>query len=462
MRSYKPEELFDKDGRVIPELKALAPKGNRRMSANPIANGGLLRKPLDMPDFRTAGVEVKNPGKTVASSVSKLGNFLREVVRRNMDNFRVFGPDETESNQLQAIYEVGKKVWLGEYFPEDADGGQLATNGRVMEMLSEHTVEGWLEGYILSGRHGLINSYEPFIHVVDSMFNQHAKWLEKCGDLSWRAPISSLNLLITGLVWRQDHNGFTHQDPGFLDVVANKSPETVRIYLPPDANSLLSVADHCLHSVNYVNVIVADKKEHIQFLAMDAAIAHCTKGISIWSRASNDQGVEPDVVMASCGDVPTTESLAATALLRQHLPDAKVRFVNVVDLFRLVPHTEHPHGMTDREFEAIFTPDKPVVFNFHGYPWLIHRLTYRRKGQHNIHVRGYKEQGNINTPLELAICNHTDRFSLAIDAIDRMPRFHVTGASVREALINQRIACKQHAYEFGIDSPEITDWKWPF
>jgi xylulose-5-phosphate/fructose-6-phosphate phosphoketolase len=462
MRNYKPEELFDKDGRLIPELKALAPKSHRRMSANPIANGGLVRKPLEMPDFRRFGVEVKKPGATLASSVSKLGNFLREVVRQNMQNFRVFGPDETESNQLQAIYEVGKKVWLGEYFPEDADGGQLATNGRVMEMLSEHTVEGWLEGYILSGRHGLINSYEPFIHVVDSMFNQHAKWLEKCSEVSWRAPISSLNLLITGLVWRQDHNGFTHQDPGFLDVVANKSPQAVRIYLPPDANSLLSVADHCLRSVNYINVIVADKKEHIQFLDMDEAIAHCTKGISIWNRASNDQGVEPDVVMASCGDVPTTESLAATALLRQHLPDAKVRFVNVVDLFRLVPHTEHPHGMTDREFEAIFTPDKPVVFNFHGYPWLIHRLTYRRPGQHNIHVRGYKEQGNINTPLELAICNQTDRFSLAIDAIDRMPRFRVTGAGVREALLNQKIASKQHAYEFGIDPPEITDWKWPF
>jgi xylulose-5-phosphate/fructose-6-phosphate phosphoketolase len=462
MRGYKPEELFDKDGRLLPELKALAPKGHRRMSANPIANGGLLRKPLEMPDFRSFGVEVKKPGATLASSVSNLGIFLREVVRRNMQNFRVFGPDETESNQLQAIYEVGKKVWLGEYFPEDADGGNLVTNGRVMEMLSEHTVEGWLEGYILSGRHGLINSYEPFIHVVDSMFNQHAKWLEKCCELSWRAPISSLNLLITGLVWRQDHNGFTHQDPGFLDVVANKSPRAVRIYLPPDTNSLLSVADHCLRSVNYVNVIVADKKEHIQFLDMDEAIAHCTKGISIWSPASNDQGEEPDVVMASCGDVPTTESLAATALLRQHLPDAKVRFVNVVDLFRLVPHTEHPHGMTDREFEAIFTPDKPVVFNFHGYPWLIHRLTYRRPGQHNIHVRGYKEQGNINTPLELAISNQTDRFSLAIDAIDRMPRFRVTGAGVREALINQRIAYKQHAYEFGIDPAEITDWKWPF
>ena len=462
MRSYKPEELFDKNGRIIPELKALAPKGHRRMSANPIANGGLLRKPLEMPDFRSAAVEVKKPGATLAGNVPTLGNFLREVMRQNMQNFRVFGPDETESNQLQAIYEVSKKVWLGEYFPEDADGGELAPNGRVMEMLSEHTVEGWLEGYILSGRHGLINSYEPFIHVVDSMFNQHAKWLEKCNELSWRAPISSLNLLITGLVWRQDHNGFTHQDPGFLDVVANKSPSVVRIYLPPDANCLLSVADHCLSSINYINVIVADKKVHLQYLDMEAAIAHCTKGAGIWDWASNDQGAEPDVVMASCGDVPTMESLAAAALLREHLPDAKVRFVNVLDLFKLVPNTEHPHGLSDREFEAIFTPDKPVVFNFHGYPWLIHRLIYRRPGQHNIHVRGYKEQGNINTPLELAIRNQTDRFSLAIDAIDRMPRFRVSGASAREALVNQQIAAKEHAYEFGVDRSEITDWKWPF
>jgi len=462
MRSYKPEELFDKNRRIIPELKALAPKGHRRMSANPIANGGLLRKPLEMPDFRSAAVEVKKPGATLAGNVPTLGNFLREVMRQNMQNFRVFGPDETESNQLQAIYEVSKKVWLGEYFPEDADGGELAPNGRVMEMLSEHTVEGWLEGYILSGRHGLINSYEPFIHVVDSMFNQHAKWLEKCNELSWRAPISSLNLLITGLVWRQDHNGFTHQDPGFLDVVANKSPSVVRIYLPPDANCLLSVADHCLSSINYINVIVADKKVHLQYLDMEAAIAHCTKGAGIWDWASNDQGAEPDVVMASCGDVPTMESLAAAALLREHLPDAKVRFVNVLDLFKLVPNTEHPHGLSDREFEAIFTPDKPVVFNFHGYPWLIHRLIYRRPGQHNIHVRGYKEQGNINTPLELAIRNQADRFSLAIDAIDRMPRFRVSGASAREALVNQQIAAKEHAYEFGVDRSEITDWKWPF
>ncbi len=462
MRGYEPEKLFDESGRLIPELRALAPKGHRRMSANPIANGGLVRKSLDMPDFRSCGVEVEKPGVTLAGNVPTLGVFLREVMRQNMHNFRVFGPDETQSNQLQAIYDVAKKVWLGEYFPEDADGGELAPDGRVMEMLSEHTVEGWLEGYLLSGRHGLINSYEPFIHVIDSMFNQHAKWLEKCSELQWRAPISSLNLLITALVWRQDHNGFTHQDPGFLDVVANKSPSVVRIYLPPDANSLLSVADHCLRSVNYVNVIVADKKEHLQYLDMETAIRHCAKGIGIWDKASNDQGAEPDVVMASCGDVPTMEALAAVALLRQHLPEIKVRFVNVVDLFKLVPSTEHPHGLTDTEFEAIFTPDKPVVFNFHGYPWLIHRLTYRRPGQHQLHVRGYKEHGNINTPLELAILNQTDRFSLAIDAIDRSPRFRVTGASAREALLNEQLACKEYAYRYGVDRPDAADWRWPF
>jgi xylulose-5-phosphate/fructose-6-phosphate phosphoketolase len=462
MHSYKPAELFDAEGRLIPELKALAPKGHRRMSANPIANGGLVRRPLDMPDFRRYAVAVKKPGATVAGNVPTLGPFLRDVMRQNMQNFRVFGPDETQSNQLQALYEVGKKVWLGESFPEDADGGELAANGRVMEMLSEHTVEGWLEGYLLSGRHGLINSYEPFIHVIDSMVNQHAKWLEKCNELPWRAKVSSLNLLITALVWRQDHNGFTHQDPGFLDVVANKSPSVVRVYLPPDANCLLSVADHCLRSVNYVNVIVADKKEHLQYLDIDAAIAHCTKGIGIWDWASNDQGAEPDVVMASCGDVPTMESLAATALLRQHLPDVKIRFVNVVDLAKLVPSSEHSHGLTDREFEAVFTPDRPVVFNFHSYPWLIHRLTYRRPGQHHIHVRGFKEQGNINTPLELAILNQTDRFSLAIDALDRMPRYRVAGSSVREALLDQQIACKGHAYEHGVDPAHITNWQWPF
>jgi xylulose-5-phosphate/fructose-6-phosphate phosphoketolase len=462
MRGYKIEERFDEQGRLIPELKALAPKGQRRMSANPVANGGLLRRPLDMPDFRKFAVEVKDPGGARAGNVPTLGHFLREVMRLNMHNFRVFGPDETQSNKLEALYEVTKKVWLGEYFPEDADGGELALKGRVMEMLSEHTVEGWLEGYLLSGRHGFINSYEAFIHVIDSMFNQHAKWLEKCNELSWRTKVASLNLLITALVWRQDHNGFTHQDPGFLDVVANKSPGVVRIYLPPDANCLLSVADHCLRSMNYVNVIVADKQVHLQYLDMEAAVAHCTKGAGIWNWAGNDQGAEPDVVMASCGDVPTMESLAATAMLRQHLPDIKVRFVNVVDLFKLVPHTEHPHGMTDREFEALFTSTKPVVFNFHSYPWLIHRLTYRRPGQHNIHVRGYKEKGNINTPLELAIRNQTDRFSLAIDAIDRIPRFCDTGSSVREALLDQQIACNNHAYEFGVDRQDLTDFKWPF
>jgi xylulose-5-phosphate/fructose-6-phosphate phosphoketolase len=461
MRGYKPEKHFDEHGRLVPELKALAPKGNRRMSANPVANGGLLRRPLDMPDFREFAVEVKHPGRDVAGNVPTLGDFLREVMRLNMSNFRVFGPDETQSNKLDAIYEVAKKVWLGEYCPEDADGGELDPKGRVMEMLSEHTVEGWLEGYILSGRHGFINSYEPFIHVVDSMFNQHAKWLEKCNELPWRARVASLNLLITALVWRQDHNGFTHQDPGFLDVVANKSPSVVRIYLPPDANCLLSVADHCLRSTNYVNVIVADKQLHLQYLDMDAAVAHCTKGAGIWDWASNDHGAEPDVIMASCGDVPTMESLAATALLREHLPGMRIRFVNVADLFKLVPHSEHPHGMTDREFEALFTSTKPVVFNFHSYPWLIHRLTYRRPGQHNIHVRGYKEKGNINTPLELAIRNQTDRFSLAIDAIDRIPRFCETGSSIREALLNQQIACLNHAYEFGVDRADITGWKWP-
>ena len=462
MRSYKPEELFDANGSLLPELKAMAPKGLRRMSANPVANGGVLRKPLVMPDFRQSAVKVEKPGATLAGNVPVLGNFVREVMRLNMQNFRVFGPDETQSNRLQALYEVTKKVWLAEYFPEDADGGNLAPNGRVMEMLSEHTVEGWLEGYILSGRHGLLNSYELFIHVIDSMVNQHAKWLEKCDELPWRAKMSSLNLLITALVWRQDHNGFTHQDPGFLDLVVNKSPSVVRAYLPPDANCLLSVADHCLRSANYINVIIADKQVHLQYLDIDAAIAHCTKGAGVWSWASNDENAEPDIVMASCGDVPTMESLAATALLRQHLPDVKVRFVNVVDLAKLVPNTEHAHGLTDRDFEALFTPDKPVVFNFHGYPWLIHRLTYRRPAQHNIHVRGYKEHGNIDTPLELAIRNQTDRFSLAIDAIDRMRRFRATGSSARETLLNQQIACRNHAYEFGIDPPDVTNWQWPF
>jgi xylulose-5-phosphate/fructose-6-phosphate phosphoketolase len=462
LRSYEPEKLFDAAGSLIPELRGLPPVGTRRMSANPVGNGGLLRKALDMPDFRTLGIEIKQPGTTQVGNASFLGILIREIMKRNMNNFRLFGPDETESNKLDAVYKVTGKAWLAEYLPEDADGGNLAPDGRVMEMLSEHTLEGWLEGYILSGRHGLINSYESFVHLIDSMVNQHAKWLEKCNELPWRMNVSSLNIMVSGLVWRQDHNGFTHQDPGFLDVVANKSPSVVRIYLPPDGNCMLSVGDHCFRSENYINVIVADKQpQDLQYLDMESAIAHCTKGLGIWNWASNDQGVEPDVVMASCGDVPTLESLAAAVLLRERIPDVKIRFVNVVDLFKLLPNTEHPHGLTDCDFEALFTPDKPVVFNFHGYAGLIHRLTYRRPSQRNIHVRGYKEQGNINTPLELAIRNQTDRFTLAIDAIDRIPRLRVTAAGVRQDFIDQQIACEQYAYAHGIDRPDITGWKYP-
>ena len=461
LRSYRPEELFDQEGRLLPELRELAPKGARRMGANPHANGGLVRKALRLPDFRDYAVSVEKPGTAEIGPTQILGQFLRDVMRDNPDNFRVFCPDENASNRLTALYEVSKKTWLAEYFPEDADGGELAPDGRVMEMLSEHTLEGWLEGYLLTGRHGFLSSYEAFVHVIDSMFNQHAKWLEKASELSWRAEVSSLNLLITSTVWRQDHNGFTHQDPGFLDVVANKSPSVTRIYLPPDANCLLSVADHCLCSSNYVNVIVADKQPHLSYLDMDAAIKHCTKGAGIWQWASSDQDSEPDLVMASCGDIATMEALAATAMLRQHFPELKVRFVNVVDLFRLVPNTEHPHGFSDREFDALFSPDKPVIFNFHAYPWLIHRLTYRRTNHDNIHVRGYKEKGNINTPMELAIQNQVDRFTLAIDAIDRVPSLKVRGSHARERLVNRQIDCRNYAYEHGIDMPEITDWKWP-
>ena len=461
LRSYRPEELFDQKGRLLPELRELAPKGARRMGANPHANGGLVRKALRLPDFRDYAVSVEKPGTAEIGPTQILGLFLRDIMRDNPDNFRVFCPDENASNRLTALYEVSKKTWLAEYFPEDADGGELAPDGRVMEMLSEHTLEGWLEGYLLTGRHGFLSSYEAFVHVIDSMFNQHAKWLEKASELSWRAEVSSLNLLITSTVWRQDHNGFTHQDPGFLDVVANKSPSVTRIYLPPDANCLLSVADHCLCSSNYVNVIVADKQPHLSYLDMDAAIKHCTKGAGIWQWASSDQDSEPDLVMASCGDIATMEALAATAMLRQHFPELKVRFVNVVDLFRLVPNTEHPHGFSDREFDALFSPDKPVIFNFHAYPWLIHRLTYRRTNHDNIHVRGYKEKGNINTPMELAIQNQVDRFTLAIDAIDRVPSLKVRGSHARERLVNRQIDCRNYAYEHGIDMPEITDWKWP-
>ncbi len=460
--SYKPNELFDASGKLLAPLKALAPSGTRRMSANPVANGGLLRRALRLPDFREYAVTDVKPGATEVENTPPLGRFLRDILRINRDNFRVLGPDETASNKLNAIYEASKKVWLGEYFPEDADGAELAVNGRVMEMLSEHTLEGWLEAYLLTGRHGFFSTYEAFVHVIDSMFNQHAKWLEISRGLSWRAPVSSLNLLITSTVWRQDHNGFTHQDPGFLDVVANKSPQVTRIYLPPDANCLLSVADHCLRSTDYINVIVADKQLHLQFLTIEQAIEHCTKGIGIWDWASTDEGCEPDVVVACCGDVPTQEALAATALLRQEFSDLKIRFVNVVDLFRMVPNTEHPHGLNDRDFDSLFTTDKPVIFNFHAYPWLIHRLAYRRTNHANFHVRGYKEKGNINTPLELAIQNQIDRFSIAMDVIDRVPSLQVTGAHAKERYKNEQILCRAFAYANGVDKPEILHWKWPY
>src|SRR5499433_85477 len=462
LRSYKPEELFDANGRLRPELKALAPTGTRRMSANPHANGGVLRRPLRLPDFRDYAISVDKPGQMTADNTRPLGRFLRDILRQNMQNFRVFGPDETTSNRLDAVYEASKKLWLADYLPEDADGGELSTDGRVLEMLSEHTLEGWYEGYTLTGRHGFFSTYEAFVHVIDSMFNMHAKWLAMSRQQAWRAPVSSLNLLITSTVWRQDHNGFTHQDPGFLDLVVNKSPDVCRIYLPPDANTLLSVASHCLSSTGYVNVIVSDKQKHLQYMNMDEAIAHCTKGLGIWRKASNDEGLEPDVVIACAGDIPTKEALAATVLLREHFPNLKIRFVNIVDLYRLVPSTEHPHGLSDKDFDGLFTKDKPIIFNFHGYPWLIHRLTYRRTNHGNLHVRGYKEKGNINTPLDLAIQNQIDRFSIAMDVIDRVPALQVAGAHAKEAMRNRQIACQHYAYEYGIDMPEIDQWKWPY
>jgi xylulose-5-phosphate/fructose-6-phosphate phosphoketolase len=463
LRSYKPEELFDETGALVPELKALPPTGTRRISANPHANGGLLRKPLDLPEFIDYAVKVSKPGTTEAFPTEVLGAYLRDTLRRNKNTFRVFGPDETASNKLETVYEASKKTWMAAYKPEDADGGELALDGRVMEMLSEHTLEGWFEGYVLTGRHGFFSTYEAFVHVIDSMFNQHAKWLEASKkELRWRAPISSINLLITSLVWRQDHNGFTHQDPGFLDLVTNKSAEIARIYLPPDANCLLSVADHCLRSVDYVNVIVADKQSHLQYLDMDAAIKHCTKGIGIWDWASTDDCAEPDVVMACAGDIATMECLAATAILREHFADLKIRFVNVVDLYRMQPASEHPHGLSERDFNSLFTHDKPIIFNFHAYPSLIHKLAYRRANHANMHVRGYKEKGNINTPLELAIENQVDRFNLAIDVIDRVPRLQTTGAHVKEWLKGQIIESIAYAHAHGTDKKEITQWKWPY
>ena len=462
MRSYKPEELFDENGTLVAELRELTPSGTRRMGANPHANGGLLKKNLRLPDFKAYTVKFDKPGQVEKENTKPLGQFLRDVMKLNMQSFRVFGPDENTSNKLDAVYEVSKKLWLAEYFPEDGDGGELAPDGRVVEMLSEHTMQGMLEGYLLTGRHGFFSTYEAFAHVVDSMFNQHAKWLSICNELPWRRRIASLNLLITSTVWRQDHNGFTHQDPGFLDVVVNKRAEVTRIYLPPDINSLLSVADHCLRSENYVNVIVSDKQLHLQYLNIDDAMTHCMKGISIWAQASNDAGQEPDLVMACAGDIPTQEALAATALLRAEFPNLKIRFINVVDLFKVQSDKEHPHGLSDRDFDSLFTADKPIIFNFHGYPWLIHRLTYNRTNHQNMHVRGYKERGNINTPMELAIDNEIDRFTLAIDAIDRVPLLQTIGAHAKEKFRNMQIACRRYAHEHGIDRPDIVEWRWPF
>jgi xylulose-5-phosphate/fructose-6-phosphate phosphoketolase len=463
MKSYRPEELFDESGGLRPELKALAPKGTRRMSANPHANGGLLRRPLKLPDFRKYAVAVPENGGVEYENTKPLGEYLRDVMKNNMASFRVFGPDETASNRLQALYQASKKTWMAEMLPEDLDGSELSRDGRVMEMLSEHTLLGWLEGYLLTGRHGFFHTYEAFAHVIDSMVNQHAKWLDiSKNHVSWRASVASENILLSSTVWRQDHNGFSHQDPGFIDLVTNKSPSVTRVYLPPDANTLLSVADHCLRSTDYVNVIVADKQRHLQFTTIDEAVLHCAKGLGIWKRASTDAGEEPDVVLACCGDVATMEALAAAAILRERVPDLKLRFVNVVDLFRLQPSSEHPHGLSEYDFDGIFTSDKPIIFNFHGYPWLIHKLSYRFKGHENMHVRGYKEKGNINTPLELAMLNETSRFHLVIDVINRVPKLRTRAAHLKEEMKDAILDNMRYAHENGADRPEIVHWTWPY
>ena len=461
MKSYKPEELFDADGKLIPELAELAPKGVRRMGSNPHANGGLLLKDLVMPDFRNYAVSVTKRGVQSAESTKVLGTFLRDVMKLNEEsrNFRVFGPDETASNRLDALYEVTDKVWMERLLPTDE---HLSPDGRVMEVLSEHMCQGWLEGYLLTGRHGFFSCYEGFIHIVDSMFNQHAKWLKTTRDIPWRRPISSLNYLLTSHVWRQDHNGFSHQDPGFIDFVMNKKADTIRVYLPPDANTLLSVADHCLRSRQYVNVIVAGKQPQLQWLDLDAAIAHCTRGIGVWSWASTDLSAEPDVVMACAGDVPTLETLAAADLLRQHFPDIKIRVVNVVDLMTLQPSSEHPHGLSDSEFDSMFTTDKPVMFAYHGYPWLIHRLTYRRHGHSNIHVRGYKEEGTTTTPFDMTVINDLDRYHLAADVIDRVPKLQRIGAHFQQFLRNKLVEHKEYVQRHGDDMAEVKQWVWPY
>jgi xylulose-5-phosphate/fructose-6-phosphate phosphoketolase len=458
LRSYRPEELFDEGGRPRPELAQLAPRGERRMSANPHANGGALLRDLVLPDFRRYAVEVPRPGTTTAEPTRVLGAFLRDVVARNPGNFRLFGPDETASNRLDAVFEVTDKAWTAALEPSDE---HLSPDGRVLEVLSEHLCQGWLEGYLLTGRHGLFNCYEAFIHVVDSMFNQHAKWLKVTRGIPWRRPLASLNYLLTSHVWRQDHNGFSHQDPGFIDHVVNKKAEIIRVYLPPDANTLLSVADHCLRSRHYVNVIVAGKQPALNYLSMDDAILHCTRGIGMWEWASNDEEGEPDVVLACCGDVPTLETLAATAILRERLPELRVRVVNVVDLMRLQPESEHPHGLSDREFDAIFTADRPIVFAYHGYPWLIHRLTYRRTNHDNLHVRGYKEEGTTTTPFDMVMLNDLDRFHLVMDVVDRVPGLAAVGGRLRQEMADERLRCRAWTRQHGEDHPDIRDWTWP-
>jgi xylulose-5-phosphate/fructose-6-phosphate phosphoketolase len=457
MRSYRPEELFDGEGTLIPELAALAPRGERRMGSNPHANGGLLLRELRLPDFRSYAVAVDKPGASESEATRVLGGWLRDVIRDNPSNFRLFGPDETESNRLTDVYEVTNKVFEGTIVPGD---NHLAPSGRVVEVLSEHMCEGWLEGYLLTGRHGLFNCYEAFIHIVDSMFNQHAKWLEVTRDIPWRRPVASLNYLLSSVVWRQDNNGFSHQDPGFIDVVMNKKPSVIRVYLPPDANCLLSTADHCLRSRQYVNVIVADKQQHANWLSMDEAIVHCTRGAGIWDWASSDMSGSPDVVMACCGDIPTVETLAAVSLLRTHLPSLKVRMVNVVDLMRLQPPSEHPHGLSDAEFDALFTVDRPVIFAYHGYPMLIHRLTYRRHGHDNLHVRGYMEEGTTTTPFDMVMLNDLDRFHLVMDVIDRVPGLSASAGHVRQLMVDNRISARAYTRLEGQDAPEIRDWKW--
>jgi len=458
LRSYRPEELFDEAGAPIPELLELPPQGERRMSANPNANGGILLRDLRLPDFRDYAVEVDGPGTSTSEATRVLGGFLRDVISGNPGNFRLFGPDETASNRLAAVFEASPRAWMAELEPTDEN---LAPRGEVVEVLSEHLCQGWLEGYLLTGRHGLFNCYEAFIHIVDSMFNQHAKWLKVTRHIPWRQPIASLNYLLSSHVWRQDHNGFSHQDPGFIDHVVNKKAEIIRVYLPPDANCLLSVADHCLRSRDYVNVIVAGKQPALDYLSMEDAITHCTRGIGIWEWASNDVGAEPDVVLACCGDIPTLETLAATALLRERLPQVKVRVVNVVDLMRLQPESEHPHGLPDSEFDAIFTTNKPVVFAYHGYPWLIHRLTYRRRNHANLHVRGYKEEGTTTTPFDMVMLNDLDRFHLAIDVIDRVPGLSNSAGPLRQELEDRRLRARAYTREHGEDDPEISGWTWP-